>query len=66
MTPSIDMTTITTAAQLKARVAQALRAARQEARARQWEAETACNDHLNGLVIKARAFVVVGSSLPAG
>lgn len=62
----IDISLITSAETLKARVAQALRAAGELDRAQQWERETAENPNFNGLVIKARAFVTVGSSLPAG
>lgn len=61
----IDLSLISDAATLKVRVAQALRAAGQNDRARQWHQETAENDNFNGLVVKARSFVTVGSSLPA-
>lgn len=65
MMPTIDISRIGDAATLKARVAQALRAAGQRDKATQWENETRGNEAMNGLVIKARTFVVVGSSLPA-
>lgn len=65
MMPTIDISRITDAATLKARVAETLRVADHHERAAQWEAETRGNEAMNGLVIKARTFVVVGSSLPA-
>ena len=64
-TPSIDISRISSAATLKAHVAQALRAAGQHERAQQWQVETLGNEHFNGLVVKARSFVTVASSLPA-
>lgn len=58
MMPTIDISRIGDAATLKARVAETLRAA-------QWENETRGNEAMNGLVIKARGFAKVASSLPA-
>lgn len=62
--PTIDLAVIQDAATLKQRVAQALEAAGEAASAAQWRRETAGNDSLNGLVIKARAFVTVAPWLP--
>lgn len=62
--PQLDLSTITDAATLKQRVAEVLTAGGRPDLATVWQQETAGNDSMNGLHIKARQFVQIATWPP--